>query len=139
MREQILSAMKLTYNLCVSLKAGGIIIPPEDLELLNKYEKLGVIKLTMPKPVFSDDLYYPTIQAKEFTNLSQNLWVDVILWATKATGITGCNLTINSAACYRNSPQEYKFIEPVITTAKAIGTVARAKEKELFTELKEEF
>ena len=136
-RNRFKSAMQLAYDICKATKAGGIDIPKEDMDLLLKYEKLNVIKLTLPKIKLSTVLYYPTMQDPLFKGITQDTWVKIMLWATKSFNIK-CGLTIASAASYRNSPHRYGFIEPVIVTKSDIGNLGYQEECDLFDTLKGE-
>ena len=131
------SAMQLSYDICKASKAGGVIIPDEDMVTLLKYEKLGLIKLTLPKLKLASMLYYPTIQHKAFKGITQDTWVKVMLWATKSFNIP-CGLTIASAASYRSSPHRYGFIEPVVVTKNDIGLLGFEDECNLFDTFKKE-
>ena len=137
-KDRVKAAMQLAWDICKASKSSGVLIPDEDMKVLVKYEELGLIKLTMPKMKLAPTLYYPTIQAKEFKNLSQNLWVDIMLWATKEHNIT-CNVGLNSVSAYRSSPHRYNFIEPVVIPVNDIGKLGREEEIECFKELKGEF
>ena len=136
--ERFQSAMQLTWDICKASKVGGIVIPDEDMAVLLKYENLKVIKLTLPKIKLSTTLYFPTIQSELFKGITQDTWVRIMLWATKAWGIP-CNLTMASASSYRSSPHRYGFIEPVIVTKSDIGLLAYKDECELLDTLKKEF
>jgi len=129
--ERFKAAMQLAYNICKSSKAGGVVIPDEDMEVILKYEQLGLVKMTLPKFKITQELYYPTIQAAEFKGITQDSWVKILLWATKCFNIK-CNLTLASAAAYRNSPHRYGFIEPVVVTKGDIGNLGYKEECELF-------
>lgn len=135
--DRVKQAMELAYNICKEAKSGGVIIPKEDMEVLLKYEKLSLIKMTLPKFKLSETLYYVTIQDPLYKNLSQNLWVDILLWATKCWNIK-CNVGINSASAYRSSPHRYNFIEPVVIPIGDIGKLGRDEEIALFNQYKEE-
>ena len=137
-RDRFKSAMQLAYDICKATKAGGIDIPKEDMDMLLKYEKLNVIKLTLPKIKLSTVLYYPTMQDPLFKGITQDTWVKIMLWSTKAFNIK-CNITIASASSYRTSPHRYGFIEPLIVAKSDIGTLGFKEETELFEELKKEF
>ncbi len=137
-KDRVREAMKIAWNICKQAKSGGANISEEDMLVLLKYENLGIIKMTLPKFKLAEVLYYPTIQHKAFKNLSQNFWVDVMLWATKAHNIK-CNVGLNSVAAYRSSPHRYNFIEPVVVPVSDIGKLGRDEEIELFNLLKEEF
>lgn len=130
-------AMQISYDICKASKAGGIVIPNEDMAILLKYEGLSLIKLTLPKLKLAEVLYYPTMQHKAFKGITQDTWVKIMLWATKSFNIK-CGLTLASAASYRNSPHRYGFIEPVIVTKSDIGTLGYNEECKLFDEFKGE-
>ncbi len=133
LRDQMLEAMQMAYNICKSEKSHGIVIPDEDMAILLKYEEL-----TLPKFKLSDVLYFPTIQHEAYKGMSQNTWVKIMLWSTKTFNIK-CNVTLAAVASYRGSPHDYKFIEPVVVTKSDIGTLAYKEEDAMFNELKEEF
>lgn len=133
--ERFSQAMSLAWDICKSSKAGGIVIPKEDMAVLLKYENLGIVKLTMPKFKLATVLYYPTMQHELFRGITQDTWVRIMLWATKAWNIK-CNLTIASASSYKNSPHRYGFIEPVIVTKSDVGLLAYQDECDLFDTLK---
>ena len=136
-RERFEEAMQVSYDTCKAIKAGGVIIPDEDMKVLIQYEQLKLIKLTLPKVKLAEALYYPTIQHEAFKGITQDTWVKIMLWATRAFNIK-CNLTLASAASYRSSPHRYGFIEPVIVTKSDIGNLGYQEECDLFDELKKE-
>jgi len=137
-KDRFRAAMQLSYDICKNIKAGGIVIPDEEMKVLIKYEQLKLIKLTLPKVKLAEELYYPTMQDSSFKGITQDTWVKIMLWATSEFNIK-CSLTIASAASYRNSPHRYGFIEPVIVTKSDVGKAAYDEETELFDTLKEEF
>lgn len=135
---RVKAAMALAWGICKASKSGGIVISDEEMAVLVKYESLGIVKMALPKMKLAPELYYPTIQDPLYKNLTQDFWVDVMLWATKSHGIK-CNVGINSAAAYRSSPHRYNFIEPVVVAMTDVGKLGRDEEIALFKEFKEEF
>ncbi len=132
-KERYVDAMEYSLNVCKNLKSGNVDIPDKDMAIIVKYEKLGLVKLTLPRVNLSKDIYYPTIQSNHFKGITQDSWVKIILWATKAYGIK-CNLTIASANSYRTSPHRYNFIEPVVVKKQDVGTLLFNEEMEIFEE-----
>lgn len=131
--EQLDTAIKLTRELCANFAQSTPDIPEDDLIIIRKYEELGYISLKRTRGNKSKGIYYPTIQAKEFSGIAYTIWVATLNYAMEEAGIKS-QLSKNSVATYTSQAWRYD-IEPVIVPNGQVGTVTINKQLEHLKEV----
>lgn len=135
LRERVIAAIAVADIIGQKHRSGGLIIPPEDLAILAKYEDLGMIKLLTKKPRLQEGIYFPIIQAKELKDFSMSFYLKLVHGICARYGIK-TSIGMNSVREYCNKPYEYGFIQPVILPDTEVGNRAMIEEEcELLKEL----
>jgi hypothetical protein len=120
MINKVRMAFEAALEVCRVYTQGEVEIPEQDLAIIAKYVRLGVIEFTPKKQKVSTGIYYPLIQNVVFDGLMKETFLKVVRKAMAVHNIES-NLSINSVNTYVSSPYKYG-IEPVrLITAQALG------------------
>jgi hypothetical protein len=128
LNERVVAALAVADHIGARHRSGGLVIPPEDLAIIAKYEDLGMIKLMVKKPRLQEGIYFPIIQAKELKDFSMSFYLRLVHGICAKHGIK-TNIGMNSVREYCNKPYEYGFIQPVILPDSEVGNRAQIEEE----------
>lgn len=106
MKERILAAYQKANEICLAEVGGIVNVPKEDQKILNKYLDLGYITLKKKKVSLGKGIYYPSLQADEFEELSGTIWLRIIRYCMERNGISS-GIGPNSVKEYVLKPWEY--------------------------------
>ena len=131
MEERIQVAYEAARQVCYQAIGGSSAIPKEDQLILDKYIASGVIKSTKGKVKLGLDIYYPTLQAKEFEGLSGDIWLRIIRQAMSDYGIKS-GIGRNSVNEYLTKPWEYKMSNDslMVVSRSYVGTKQLEEEEQ---------
>lgn len=134
MKERIQAALDKANELCVEYVGGSTDVSEEEQAVLDKYLESGLIQyVQVKKGRLSKLLYYPSLEAKEFTGLSGAIWLRIMRHCMKDNGIKS-GLSVNSMREYVYKYWEYN-IEPVVIKNKAAGDNQMKLEEEAYYEI----
>lgn len=132
--DRVQAALELADTVARKYLMGNSSIPLEDLEIIRKYEALGLIKVVNKRQGIQEGIYWPIIQSKELKTFSYSFYLRLIHAICNKYSIkTG--LAMNSVREYVNKPYQYNFIEPVIVPDQHLGKELVAEELQVLKEL----
>lgn len=137
LRNRVADAVAFADLIARKHLVGNSSIPFEDLEIIRKYEALGLLKILTKRVGLQESIYWPIIQARELNTFSYSFYLRLVHAVCNRYGIkTG--LGLNSVREYVNKPYQYGFIEPVIVPDQYLGKEFVAEELEVLKELLEQ-
>lgn len=149
--NQIKSASDLVRDLCI--KFNTLDIPKEDREVLEKYARMGMCTIHMPKRELQKELYFPTLLADEFKNITYKTWGSILVfWIThlhvKKPNGTPVQFSMTTAAEYFSRWEtKYESVawaagfedtDKKIISVKEAGTGWYSQEQEAWEAIKKE-